>query len=98
MTIISVFVDVSKAFVSCDHGILITKIKKTGLSANVLGLIQSYLRDQMQHVTVNGIEGGSFAINLRVGQGTILGPTFFKIYIMDLHLHTNLFTIKFADI
>jgi hypothetical protein len=95
--VVSVFVDVSKAFDSCDHGILITKIKKTGLNANGLQLIQSYLKDRLQHVTVNGIEGGSFAINLGVGQGTILGPTFFKIYIMDLHLHTNLFTIKFAD-
>jgi hypothetical protein len=51
----------------------------------------------MQNVVVNGINGGSFAINIGVGQGTILGPTFFKIYIMDLHLHTDLFTIKFAD-
>ena len=95
--VVSVFVDVSKAFDSCDHGILITKIKRTGLSEIGIKLIQSYLRDRKQHVIVNGVDGGSFVINIGVGQGTILGPTFFKIYIMDLHLHTKLFSMKFAD-
>ena len=95
--VVSVFVDVSKAFDSCDHGILITKIKKTGLNDIGIKLIESYLKDRKQHVFVNGVDGGSFVINIGVGQGTILGPTFFKIYIMDLHLHTKLFSMKFAD-
>jgi ribosomal protein L30/L7E len=95
--VVSVFVDVSKAFDSCDHGILITKIKKTGLNELGIKLLESYLKDRKQNVFVNGVNGGSFVINIGVGQGTILGPTFFKIYIMDLHLHTSLFTVKFAD-
>ena len=95
--VVSVFVDVSKAFDSCDHGILINKIRKTGLDESGIKLLTSYLKDRKQNVFVNGIDGGSFIINIGVGQGTILGPTFFKIYIMDLHLHTKLFTIKFAD-
>jgi len=95
--VVSVFVDVSKAFDSCDHGILVEKIKKTGLDEIGIKLIRSYLKDRKQIIKVNGVDGGSFAINLGVGQGTILGPTFFKIYIMDLHLHTLLVTIKFAD-
>ncbi len=95
--VVSIFVDVSKAFDSCDHGILLTKIKKTGLDETGINLIASYLLDRRQTVVVNGVDGGSFVINIGVGQGTILGPTFFKIYIMDLHLHTNLLTIKFAD-
>ena len=45
----------------------------------------------------NGIKGGSFNLNIWVGQGTILGPTFFKIYTMDLNKDTNLFCVKFAD-
>lgn len=95
--VVSVFVDVSKAFDSCDHDVLLTKIRRTGLDGNGINLIKCYLKDREQRVFVNGFDGGSFKINIGVGQGTILGPTFFKIYIMDLHLHTNLFTIKFAD-
>jgi len=95
--VVTVYVDVSKAFDSCDHSILINKIKRTGLDNLGVKLIESYLKDRTQLVIVNNKEGGTFVINIGVGQGTILGPTFFKIYIMDLHLATNLFCVKFAD-
>ncbi len=36
-------------------------------------------------------------VNIGVGQGTILGPTLFKINKMDLYLYTQLFCVKFAD-
>jgi hypothetical protein len=93
----SVFIDVSKAFDSCDHQILMKKIERTGLDNTGLSLMANYLKDRKQIVIVKGKNGGSFVINIGVGQGTILGPTLFKIYIMDLHLHTKLFTVKFAD-
>ena len=93
----SVFVDVSKAFDSCDHGILLKKLERTGLNITGINLMANYLKDRKQIIMVKGKNGGSFVINIGVGQGTILGPTLFKIYIMDLHLHTNLFTVKFAD-
>ena len=94
---ISVFVDVTKAFDSCDHNIILSKLEKIGLQGNGLKLIESYLNNREQEIWVNGVKGGKFKLNIGVGQGTILGPTFFKIYIMDLHLATNLFCVKFAD-
>ncbi len=47
--------------------------------------MQSYLNDRTQTVMIGEIIGGRFVINIGVGQGTVLGPTLFKIYIMDLH-------------
>jgi len=95
--VVTIFVDVSKAFDSCDHEIIVNKLKQTGLDELGIKLIRSYLYNRTQIVTVDGIEGGKFVVNIGVGQGTILGPTLFKIYIMDLHLHTSLFCSKFAD-
>ena len=95
--VVSVFVDVSKAFDSCDHSILLSKIKRTGLDEIGTKLLASYLENRKNIVVVNDVIGGTFYINIGVGQGTILGPTLFKIYIMDMHLYTSLCTIKFAD-
>ena len=95
--VVTVYIDVSKAFDSCDHSILLNKLKRTGLDSVGIKLMGSYLKDRKQFVIVNGVNGGYFVINIGVGQGTVLGPTLFKIYIMDLHLHTSLFCVKFAD-
>ena len=95
--VVSISVDVSKAFDSCNHNIILAKMKQTGLNEQGISIMRSYLKDRVQMVQVNGINGGEFIINIGVGQGTILGPTIFKIYIMDLHKVTTLSCIKFAD-
>ena len=86
-----------KAFDSCDHNIIFNKLKQTGLDQQGMKLMSSYLLNRSQIVSFNGTSGGCFIVNIGVGQGTILGTTLFKIYIMDLHLHTTLFCTKFAD-
>ncbi len=94
---ISIHIDVSKAFDSCDHTILRDKLRRIGLEGNSLDLMTSYMKDRVQELWHELKCGGSFIINIGVGQGTVLGPTLFKIYIMDMFLSTGLFSLRFAD-
>ena len=95
--VISIHIDVSKAFDSCNHDIIKLKLKKAGLNPSSLNLMATYLADRVQELWLGDVCGGKFVINIGVGQGTVLGPLLFKIYILDMYLSTSLFSIRFAD-
>ena len=95
--VVSIYIDVSKAFDSCDHKILIDKLKRIGIRGQSLEIMKKYLKDRPQEIWIGDYCGGKFVINIGVGQGTILGPTLFKIYILDMYLSTSLFSVRFAD-
>ncbi len=44
--VVFVLVDVSKAFDICDHNILLTKIKRTGLNETGIKLLTYHLKDR----------------------------------------------------
>ena len=50
------FVDPEKAFDTVHHEILCEKIKAYGLRGNVNKLLQSYLSDRKQYVSINGFD------------------------------------------
>ena len=89
--------DLSKAFDSLDHQILINKLKKCGFQNAELNWFRNYLTNRLQYITYNNKSSSYKKITTGVPQGSILGPLLFLIYVNDLPLHTELNIIQYAD-
>ena len=95
---LSIFLDLSKAFDTLDHSILLDKLKFYGISNTPLKWFQSYLRSRQQFVEFDGTCSGITFINTGVPQGSILGPLLFLIYMNDIHTASDKFDmILYAD-
>ena len=95
---ISIFLDLSKAFDTLDHTILINKLKHYGISGTSLNWISNYLTDRQQFVQYKGTMSNTRPILTGVPQGSVLGPLLFIIYINDIHCASNKFkSILYAD-
>ena len=94
---IAIFCDLRKAFDSCDHKILLSKMYKLGIRGATLDWFANYLSNRNQYVTVNGQDSSLKTVKIGVPQGSILGPILFLIYINDLPNFTLLLSLLFAD-
>ena len=75
----------SKAFDTVDHNILLDKLEHYGIRGVALDWVRSYLSNRLQFVQFNGQCSSPQTIRCGVPQGSILGPSFFLLYITDLN-------------
>ena len=73
--------DLSKAFDTLNHDLLLAKLNAYGFSTDSLALIRSYLKNRWQRTKINTAFSSWTELLLRVPQGSVLGPLMFNIYI-----------------
>jgi hypothetical protein len=94
---IAIFCDLQKAFDTCDHKIMETKLSNIGVRGVELKWFNSYLYKRNQFVTLGAVSSSRREVSRGVPQGSILGPILFLIYINDLPCASTLFPQLFAD-
>src|SRR5271154_1498913 len=79
-----VLLDLSSAFDTVDHAILLNRLKNFGITGLVHDWFSSYLSGRTQAVFLDGVTSDSVNLTCGVPQGSVLGPILFNIYTQPL--------------
>ena len=95
---IGIFVDLSKAFDTLNHKILLTKLSSYGIRGLANRWFQSYLQDREQYVNFKNVLSSKSKIITGVQQGSILGPLLLLLSINNICKSSELLRfILYAD-
>ncbi|XP_039291204.1 uncharacterized protein LOC120352928 [Nilaparvata lugens] len=90
--------DLSKAFDTMDHAILVDKLRHYGVGPSPLKLIQAYLGGRRQAVLANGVLSEiRDCVDCGVPQGSVLGPLLFLISVNDIAQVDGRCVVCYAD-
>ena len=76
--------DLSKAFDTLPHDLIVKKLENYGGDSKVINLVTNYLSDRHQCVRLRGQHSSMKTLMRGVPQGSILGPSLFNIFMNDL--------------
>ena len=94
----AIYLDLSKAFVTLNFDVLLSKLKFYGVVGTPLKLLDNDLRNRHQFVEYKNNNSDLQEILTSISQGSILGPLLFSIYINNLIKLTNKFNyLMYAD-
>ena len=84
---LGVFIDLSKAFDTVDHSILLKKPELYGGTDRNHSRFKNYLSNRKQFIQINDEENTELeAITCGILQGSILGPLIFLLYVNHLKM------------
>jgi hypothetical protein len=95
---LAIYLDLTRAFETVCHPLLLTKLHNFGFNSKSLLLLENYLSNRIQYTVINKSISTPNKIITGLPQGTILAPWLFILFFNDIFLisHTGL-TIAFAD-
>jgi hypothetical protein len=82
--VLTIFIDLKKAFDTICHTTLLNKLYKIGIRGNFLDVLRNYLENRQQKTYINNETSDKLQVKYGLPQGSRLSPLLFTIYVNDI--------------